>query len=118
MALETARDNEIGNSTFPHPFGFAHEIHSMMIYASGERMVTLAWCLNTDPPHVFSGNELARAAAEAATAGTWLGAEQADGDRRIRRLLGLLSISNEDETRLRHALNLDAEAEGGTQLIL
>lgn len=119
MAVESARDEDIGDADLPTPFQFAHTIHRALVYAAGERLVTLSWCIESDPyPHVMSATELARAAAEAASLGVWLGDREADGDVRLRRLLGLLAVSAREEVGLRRELDLEPVAADGTQLAL
>jgi hypothetical protein len=119
MALESAQDEELGDETFPAPFGLAHTVHRALIYAAGERLVTLSWCIESDPcPHVMSATELARAAAEAASIGVWLGEQEADGNVRLPRLLGLLAISAKEEIGLRRELGLEPVAADGTKQAL
>ena len=116
-ATEIARDNQVGNSTFPYPFAYAHHVHRTLIYSAGERLATLAWCLELDPPHVLSMNDLARAAAEAAATAAWLGAHQGDGDQRLRRLVGLTSIAKREHAKLQTALNTGPESAGMQEIL-
>ncbi|HEV2070831.1 MAG TPA: hypothetical protein VGR26_13655 [Acidimicrobiales bacterium] len=118
MAEEMARDSVLGDANLPYPFGFTHTMHRALLYAASERLMTLSWCLSSDPyPHVASASELARAAAEAASTAWWLTDQEADGERRLHRMLGLLEVSNKEESRLQRDLGLPVK-DGGTQLSL
>ncbi|WP_446217047.1 hypothetical protein [Micromonospora sp. IBHARD004] len=116
-ATEIARDNDVGDETCPHPFAFAHHLHRTLIYSAGERLATLAWCLELDPPHVLSMNDLARAAAEAAATAVWLGAHQADGDARLRRLVGLTSTAKREHSKLQTALKAEPDSSGMQEIL-
>lgn len=118
MAAELSRDTDLADDDLQAPFGFAHTIHRSLVYFAGERLITLAWCVEAVPqPHVISASELARAAAEAAATGIWLGDAEADGERRLRRMLGLLAQSANEELGLRRALRL-GDSNNGTQRAL
>lgn len=118
MSEELALDPDLGDADFPVPYGFGHALHRMLVYAAGERLATLSWTVKADPyPHVMSASELARAAAEAASTSIWLGAEEADGTRRLRRMLGILSKSSKEEYGLRRELGLEYR-ESGTDVAL
>lgn len=114
--VETAQDATIGDSDFPVPYAFAHHIHRTLMYSAGERVETLAWCLEVGPPHVLSANDLARAAAEAAATAAWLGHAEADGERRLRRLLRLVVMSDNEHRALQSALGVAPD--GATKAVL
>lgn len=118
MSQESRRDEDLGDDSLPAPFGLAHFTHRAFVYAAGERLATLRWCLEADPyPHIFSITELARSAAEASATAVWLGAPEADGERRLQRLLFLMRKSHGAERGLRAAMGL-RERDDGSQVVV
>lgn len=104
---ELALDEDCTTEELPAPHGFAHAVTGALLWAAGERVATMSWCAGADPvPHVLSVAELARAAAEAATLSMWLG-DQVPAPERLRRLLGVLAVSNDEQKGLRQVLGLD-----------
>jgi hypothetical protein len=97
---ELALDDGWETEEVPPPRGYAHFIAGALLWAAGERVQTLRWCVMTDPPHVLSVAELARAAAEAAALSMWLG-DEVPAPERLRRLLGVTAASVEQQKGLR-----------------
>lgn len=106
---ELALDDDWTTEELPPPHGFAHAVTGALLWAAGERVVTMSWCAAADPPHVLSVAELARAAAEAAALSMWLG-DDVPAPERLRRLLGVVAVSNDEQKGLRQVLGLDAKA--------
>lgn len=106
---ELALDVEWTTEELPPPHLFAHAITGAFLWAAGERVATLSWCAAADPPHVLSVAELARAAAEAAALSMWLG-DEVPAPERLRRFLGVVAVSNDEQKGLRQVLGVDAKA--------
>lgn len=107
VATEVALDAAVGDEQFPAPYQFVHLISGALIYAAGERLGTLSWCVAPDLPHVMSVAELSRAAAEAAALAAWLGADLERGVR-LQRMLGVMTLSHEEEKGISRLLDLES----------
>jgi hypothetical protein len=105
---EVQQDADVGDQGFEFPYQFTHTVIGALIYAAGERLATLSWCVAADPiPHIMSAAELARAAAEASAQASWLGASDIVGADRLSRLLGILVASADHEKALARELGIE-----------
>lgn len=99
---EMAKDVELGDEEFPHPFGVTYHLIQVLLWSTGERLTTLHWTVNADPiPHLLSSYELARSAAEASATAGWLADPGIGAKARLGRLLGYMKSSDDQEQSLR-----------------
>lgn len=101
-AREMAKDVELGDEEFPHPFGTTYWLIQALLWSTGERLATLQWTVKAEPiPHLLSSYELARSAAEASATAGWLANPSIGAKARLGRMLGYMKSSDDHEQSLR-----------------